>query len=744
MLAWLRQCGYGVSVGGVRVDAVQYADDCTAVLPSLAAVPRFQADMLTFGRASGQYLNAGKVQLLRVGAAARAGPAAALTSGAPPPQQPLQQPLQQQQPMPFPLVDAATTLGIAFSNGGQPQRSLAEFWREPLQRVRERLVRVAKARLSIFGRAFAAAGYGLSRVLFHMEFVGLPPAGLLAELQRQTAALVDANRKPGTKGRRLTGVAAAAMPGPPRAGGFGLLPLEQHVRARAMWWAIQFVRAAVLTPATAPPWVCAAAALLRKLVPAATPLSLLAGPPPADAADRRWTRAEAVRECAPLYRLVTALEALPRARPAAAAEPLPHAVMLDAPLWGNPLLWRWAVEDDCPMTFRGARGGWRPVCTVRQLLRACPPLDPASYIDSGVDDGWHRQLWRFRRALPVELLVADDGRVRPAAETEAARRAAAAAVLRRLELPPAAGGAGPAISLVQQPSVRALTLMQTDAAAAYRAPRHEEFLIEARAPPHFCAPDLQRALAGAWRVPWENAYKETLWRLTIDGRPLYGSPRYASWRAAPGRCLCGLGTAGRYHAFWACPLARAVRGALEAELAPDQRPLTRCHLWLLQPPPRLHLGVWRVVALAALTAMDRALTALTRVCMPPPSAAAGSGGDSDGDADGSDADDGGAPHASPPLCAGARRPTAAELQLAAEAAVAAVWAAVEDFAALHARPPACWRGRRVPANHPYLHVTLAKRVAVSARAPESAPAAAAAAALAPLLSALAVAAPPPL
>ena len=240
-------------------------------------------------------------------------------------------------------------------------------------------------------------------------------------------------------------------------------------------------------------------------------------------------------------------------------------------------------------------------------------------------------------------------------------------------------------------------------------------------------------LADAWRVPWENAFKETLWRLTVDGRALYGSPRYDSWRASPGLCLCGLGVAGRHHAFWACPLARAVRAALEAELAPEQRPLTRCHLWLLQAPLHVHGGVWRVVALAALTAIDRSLSRLTRVCMPdrPPDAGSDAGTDSDSEAD-SGGDDNSPAAGTPQRPRSRRAPTDAELQHAAAAAVTDLWDAVEDFATLHAAagPPACWRGRTVPANHPFIHVTPAKRLEVSVRSPAAAPDAVAEAVLA--------------
>jgi hypothetical protein len=55
------------------------------------------------------------------------------------------------------------------------------------------------------------------------------------------------------------------------------------------------------------------------------------------------------------------------------------------------------------------------------------------------------------------------------------------------------------------------------------------------------------------------------------------------------------------HAFWECPVARAVVAAL----APSYPAVARHHLWLLRPPsPAAPLAVWATVALAALAAME--------------------------------------------------------------------------------------------------------------------------------------------
>jgi hypothetical protein len=102
---------------------------------------------------------------------------------------------------------------------------------------------------------------------------------------------------------------------------------------------------------------------------------------------------------------------------------------------------------------------------------------------------------------------------------------------------------------------------------------------------------LRSTLAAVWRLPWDNKHKDTLWRLQVDGI-----------RAAkvPGPCPCGAPIARqpfakRQHQFWECPVAMAVRAQLPA--GPQSA------VWLLEAPEGIHVQVWHVVCLAALSAM---------------------------------------------------------------------------------------------------------------------------------------------
>ena len=62
-------------------------------------------------------------------------------------------------------------------------------------------------------------------------------------------------------------------------------------------------------------------------------------------------------------------------------------------------------------------------------------------------------------------------------------------------------------------------------------------------------------------------------------------------------------SAHRQHSCWDCPVAQAVSGQLQEGLGGLQ--LQQWHVWLLRAPgPRIHVAAWRVVALAALGAME--------------------------------------------------------------------------------------------------------------------------------------------
>jgi hypothetical protein len=247
LLSWLKHKGIGIKVGNTRITQGQYADDATPLLESLAKVDDFHKAMQTFGEATGQRLNVSKTQLLRIG---QLGPVPADVT------------------VPYTIVTEAVTLGIRFSNTAPTPAQLKQYWQPKLDNVYKCLQKLARMPLSAFGRAFGAGGYALSTLLYHAEYMGLPPKGMLKQLQAKVAAIVD------RKGNRLTGVTGALLVGSPVEGGFGLLPLEQHIQGRRARWGLAAL-SAPLQGWPAPAWVTVLRQLAITYHVSATPFSLL-------------------------------------------------------------------------------------------------------------------------------------------------------------------------------------------------------------------------------------------------------------------------------------------------------------------------------------------------------------------------------------------------------------------------------------------------------------------------------------
>lgn len=163
-------------------------------------------------------------------------------------------------------------------------------------------------------------------------------------------------------------------------------------------------------------------------------------------------------------------------------------------------------------------------------------------------------------------------------------------------------------------TVKQATSLQLGPVRAARQHKFAEFVAEAaevgqriRAKPGVgCLRHAQRHL---WSLKWDNHYKEIFWRLPLNG--LCTAARIHDTDAV---CVCGSSVPGRRHHYWECPIAQGVVQSILDNLPaawcsrPETRPpLLAKHLWLMQPPPgprRMHPGVWKVVCLAALNAMD--------------------------------------------------------------------------------------------------------------------------------------------
>ena len=186
-------------------------------------------------------------------------------------------------------------------------------------------------RLSGFGRATAATAYGLHCLTWHMEHGGLPPKRTLVYLEVKAAKLIDRGQGPSAQGRRATGIPKLLLLGHSSVGGFGALPLREHVTARWACWAVRFVRGMVLPGAARPPWLGVLDAFLKGVHPTYTPLCLFTSRPGVP-----WFGDGVLPP--DVARVVTALEHLPPVEDVSENPLVPGAWCWNVPLWGNPLL----------------------------------------------------------------------------------------------------------------------------------------------------------------------------------------------------------------------------------------------------------------------------------------------------------------------------------------------------------------------------------------------------------------------
>ena len=105
-------------------------------------------------------------------------------------------------------------------------------------------------------------------------------------------------------------------------------------------------------------------------------------------------------------------------------------------------------------------------------------------------------------------------------------------------------------------------------------------------------------LARLWKLRWDNAQFEVYLRLALNGLPVA-----ARMRPSGRPCLCGARLPDRRHHYWECPVAKAVLGCISHQLGASAQ-LTPNNVWLGYPPLGVHAGVWDVVCLAAIVAMD--------------------------------------------------------------------------------------------------------------------------------------------
>ena len=340
------------------------------------------------------------------------------------------------------------------------------------------------------------------------------------------------------------------------------------------------------------------------------------------------------------------------------ASPAPGAWCWAAPLWFNPLLpevgpaagplalgllpglssvgglveW-WARMQVWRDRSAAVAAGGEPVRQddwERWWWQHCPQAMQDAVLRAMVSDRgeFQERLRQVRDAVPQAWLVAAEAAVALPGEQQLPLLSSALRVMADClgwSCAHAGRGVRQAVRLLGL-SVRDGTALQLGPVVEQRAVAHAQFVAVAggagaagaAAPPGACAA-LLASMRGAWCLPWENTHKEVWWRMTVMGVPHVGGHGLP----APHACPCGglpegsAPAATMRHVFWECPVASAVVEAVHVACAscPSQvggsaaapcPPLECRAVWLMQAPgwSRVHRGVWQLVCLAALEAMD--------------------------------------------------------------------------------------------------------------------------------------------
>jgi hypothetical protein len=551
LACWLRtEPALGVVVGGARVVSLHFADDTKVFLPNLlaATVGTLLAVLHTYQAASGQAINVAKSAILPVG--------------------------MRQQQVPdiihgVPVVSSICSLGITHYNTGehvtepQPPPSheyqLRQRHPDPVpspihgpeqqqwQRLADRLeatcTRVANLPLSAMGRGAAATAYAASQVLFHAEFSDVPPQQLAA-IQQSLHYMVD------------TGHPRTRRP-------VSLQPVR-GLRNHFLYGSPQTGGFGLLP--------FAQHTTARHAAWATRLLSALSRPSP-------------VTPSSP-HHLWVHLASFMLRHHSPALHPL-HSLLL-------------ATISDSRSVARGLvqHAGFRlpvPPGPLRRMLVALQALGPMQQlvthspaVQPMTAQQTHQWLLRRTHAAPDLLATA---RVLGWATTPTAN---------------------PILPCLQPARVQSLTSYLLRPILQERHAAYTTFVRQALGLPAAANVEQHvRALSAVfhtvWRVPWDNTYKEVLWRLALNGIPGAGGVGISgTWR-----CPCGFqhtsarrdshsANVHRLHAFWDCPLATAVIAILQQSVPQLQ---TR-HLWLLQcPVDSLSPHLWQVICLSALAAI---------------------------------------------------------------------------------------------------------------------------------------------
>ena len=573
----------------------QYADDLTPLFTSLTEVPKLVDSFQIIARGSNQRLNPKKSSVCLL-----AGSETDI--------------ILPEEIEGIPVVRSTKTLGIYFGVDAHTHDHSA--WADQFSVLSSKLAKIHSLKLSIFGRAFAASAYGLSRFLYHMEFSYSETYMLFEErAMKAVHKLVSQNMPPSSTEQKFYRYARAPTLGPPSGGGLGVLPLPQHRLSRAAKWAARALGPRAHAWCRVLEVLCLQLSSGRfgRLAANAWPSSLL---PLSDVP-------------APLGRMIEGFSSLPSPELKLA----PGAWCFFAPLWGNPYFRTESLSFDLIDVGQMLFTQLGRFCdTLGRLCICCsllsvPSLPVCTRFDFDLTLFFDYDIWNVLDTFVLSLGDRVSGlevaqkylhfvwSSLPRPYTHATQSSFEKFLL--LHVMPTGSRSATEQMLISHSfyplpknkslpitslSVKVATRMQlVSHSVDVQRPYWSSFLsLALNSPPmesHFS--ELACLFSRFWSLKLDNHVKEIFWHLVYNAVPL------ASRLHKPDdTCCCGHVCPDRVHVFWDCPVLDPLKADLRAQLPRFE--LSRTSLWLARPPSYVRPLIWRVVCLAFLQAADSA------------------------------------------------------------------------------------------------------------------------------------------
>ena len=589
---FLRAQGIGITIEGQNLSAAQFADDMTAFLPSLDKVPEFMSAMTTFGAASGQCLNPNKTKILLMGN---------LTGG----RGPHIDSVDAGNGNTIQVVKRLTILGVSIE-ACSDREGLGEAlpdWAPIQAEVARRGSKISRLPITAFARGCANSAYAMSMLLFQAEFSGLPRATELSRIQSNAAALVDHKRDPAVsrngQQRRFHGISAVNQLGNPADGGFGVLPIRQHIWSRHAMWALKLVQGLAAPLSEVPPWVLAARVALSGPMRSVHPIAIFGWKP---------SIRQLVQCPPPLRRMFESIAHLPPLQIINTVTP--GNWCSSAPLWHNPLL---EIENLGPplhetYTLLHMMG----IDTLVELANFIQDLEAPISTQPRVTS--MTAIWKFIFRLKARALWAALPPSWISAAAQAPTHPPVMDTFLAVALATLGWQQGVTCIPLSQLSVRGGTEIQLQALLQPRRDKQLAFeqlahsisgSTEMTAVPGY-QPRIPALLREMWKLKCGNVVKEPYWRLVLDAIPT-AQRRHTETE----QCSCGVSNAGRAHHFWQCPIAQQVVAVVDTELARFANQQAGQHItlkatdiWLGKHPAGVRPWLWQLVCMATIAAME--------------------------------------------------------------------------------------------------------------------------------------------